>query len=204
MTSDPQATLRRIHDSLENGLCLRAWEEARSVGPLASWRGPAGRVLAGRLAAALGPREGPARDYWQALFRATYRAEFRVEKAGRENDILAVNAGHFEGLLPLAWEAGGIAFDQRDGVLSPRLGDGDRRMILAWWRLRARLSKPLNVVRLVKASTTFDGAARYAAWKIERHTGVAVELTPWREKHPVLAAPAVLWKIWRTPRSPRT
>jgi hypothetical protein len=184
-----------------SGLAWAADDAARA----AVTRSVAGAAItAGRLAAALGPREGPARDYWQALFRATYRAEFRVEKAGRENDILAVNAGHFEGLLPLAWEAGGIAFDQRDGVLSPRLGDGDRRMILAWWRLRARLGKPLNVVRLVKASTTFDGAARYAAWKIERHTGVAVELTPWREKHPVLAAPAGLWKIWRTPRSPRT
>ena len=48
--------------------------------------------------------------------------------------------------------------------------------------------------------TTFDGAARYAAWKIERHTGVPVALTPWREKHPVLAAPGVLWRVWRARR----
>jgi hypothetical protein len=64
------------------------------------------------------------------------------------------------------------------------------------------LGKPLNVLRLVKASTTFDGAARYAAWKVERHTGVPVALTPWREKHPVLAAPAVLWRVWRARRKP--
>ena len=51
--------------------------------------------------------------------------------------------------------------------------------------------KPLNVLRLLKASSTFEGAARYAAWKIERHTGVAVDVTPWRERHPVLAAPGV-------------
>ena len=57
-----------------------------------------------------------------------------------------------------------------------------------------------NLLRLVKASTTFDGAARYAAWKIERHTGVPVMLTPWREKHPVLAAPGVLWRVWRARR----
>jgi hypothetical protein len=44
---------------------------------------------------------------------------------------------------------------------------------------------------------TFQGAARYAAWKIERHTGVAVEVTPWRERHPILAAPGVLLKVWK-------
>ena len=152
---------------------------------------------AARLAAALGPKEGVAEDYWRALFRATYRAEFRVEKAGRENDILSVNAAHFAGLLPIAWEAQGIAFDRDGETLSPRLPPATRSSILAWWRTRERLGKPLNLLRLVKASTTFDGAARYAAWKIERHTGVPVPLTPWREKHPVLAAPAVLWRVWR-------
>jgi hypothetical protein len=65
-------------------------------------------TTAARLAAALGPDSGTAEDYWRALFRATYAAEFRVEKGGRENDILSVNAAHFAGLLPLAWEAGGI------------------------------------------------------------------------------------------------
>lgn len=152
---------------------------------------------AARLAAALGPREGAAEDFWRALFRATYKAEFRVEKPGRENDILAVNASHFEGLLPLAWEAQGLTAERTGAVLEPRISDADRARILRWWRTRERLGKPLNLLRLVKASTTFEGAARYAAWKIERHTGVPVVLTPWREKHPVLAAPAVLWRVWR-------
>ncbi|GGE04619.1 hypothetical protein GCM10011515_25290 [Tsuneonella deserti] len=157
-------------------------------------------ITAARLAAALGPREGRAQDFWRALFRATYRAEFRVEKPGRENDILSVNEAHFDGLLPLAWESGGIDFERRGDVLLPRIADGERKAILRWWGLRRRLGKPLNLLRLVKASTTFEGAARYAAWKIERHTGVPVELTPWRERHPVLAAPAVLWRVWRQQR----
>ncbi|MGX7951027.1 hypothetical protein ACWPM1_00530 [Tsuneonella sp. HG249] len=150
-----------------------------------------------RLAAVLGPSQGSPEDYWRALFRATYRAEFRVEKPGRENDILAVNAAHFQGLLPLAWEAEGIAFDSDGERLAPRLDGDARARVIAWWRTRQRLGKPLNLLRLVKASTTFEGAARYAAWKIERHTGVAVRLSPWREKHPVLAAPGVLWRVWR-------
>jgi hypothetical protein len=155
---------------------------------------------AARLAAVLGPAQGRAEDFWRALFRATYEAEFRVEKAGRESDILAVNAGHFDGLLPLAWQSVGIAFDREGAVLAPKLSGAERRRITAWWRTRAWLGKPLNLLRLTKASATFDGAAAYAAWKIERHTGVRVEVTPWRARHPLLAAPGVLWRVWRTRR----
>lgn len=53
------------------------------------------------------------------------------------------------------------------------------------------------MIRLIKASTTFKGAARYAAWKIERHTGMAVPITPFRERFPLLAAPQVLWDLHR-------
>lgn len=156
---------------------------------------------AARLAAALGPESGTAEDYWRALFRATYRAEFRVEKPGREDSILAVNAAHFAGLLPLAWEAQGIAFARDGERLAPRLAAREQRRVLRWWVQRRRLGKPLNLARLLKASTTFDGAARYAAWKVERHTGVPVALTPWRERHPVLAAPGVLFRVWRSRRA---
>nr|WP_298898570.1 hypothetical protein [uncultured Altererythrobacter sp.] len=152
---------------------------------------------AARLAVALGPENGTADEYWRQLFRATYKAEFRVEKAGREDSILSVNAEHFDGLLPLALAAQGLPFTEGGGQLQPKLSDQDRRKTLSWWSGRQRLGKPLNILRLLKASTTFDGAARYAAWKVERHTGVPIEVTPWREKHPVLAAPGVLFKVWR-------
>ena len=157
----------------------------------------AAAITAGRYAAALGPAAGTAEVYWRALFRATYRAEFRVEKPGRENDILGVNSAHFAGLLPAALEAGGIACTRDGDVLHPQLDPVRAHQLRREWARRARLGKPYNLVRLLRASTTFDGAAKYAAWKIERHTGVPVTLTPWRERHPVLAAPGVLWRVWR-------
>ncbi|MEG8052670.1 hypothetical protein QP185_04415 [Sphingomonas aerolata] len=43
---------------------------------------------AARFAAALGLETGIPRDYWRALFRQTYAAEFRVEKGGREDQII--------------------------------------------------------------------------------------------------------------------
>ena len=152
-------------------------------------------ATAARLAAALGPACGTADDYWRALFQATYKAEFRVEKAGRENDILSVNAEHFAGLFPLALDHAGIAFLQEGERVTPSLTAAERSRILGWWKKRQRLGKPLNFARLMKASATFEGATRYAAWKIERHTGMPVEITPFREKHPILSAPGVLWAL---------
>ena len=155
---------------------------------------------AARLAVALGAESGTAQDYWRALFRATYSAEFRVEKTGREDSILSFNEAHFDGLLLLALEAQGIEFRGNGEKISPEMARPVRNEVLGWWRRCRRMGKPLNIVRLIKASATFEGAARYAAWKIERHTGVPVEVTPWRERHPVLAAPAVLFSVWSARR----
>ena len=160
---------------------------------------------AARLAVAVGPDTGSEVDYWRALFRATYQAELRVEKPGREDSILALNAAHFEGLLPAALDSAGIAFTQDGGLIRPVLTPEERERTLRWWTTRRRLGKPLNVVRLLRAARTFDGAGRYAAWKVERHSGVKVPLTPWQERHPLLAglrlAPGVLWRVWRAKRA---
>jgi hypothetical protein len=158
-------------------------------------------ITAAGLAAAVGPETGAEADFWAALFRATYRAELRVEQPGRENSILEANAAHFSGLLGLAWDAGGIAHSRNAGQLRPELSPRARADTLRWWQRRRRMGKPLNIVRLVRASFTFDGAARYIAWKIERHTGLPVRLTPWRERHPLLSAPAVMWELSRAKAS---
>lgn len=152
---------------------------------------------AGRYAAALGPECGQPIDFWSALFRGTYKAELRVEKPGREREIIAFDRDRYEQVLPLAWTSAGVPFSAADGLLRPQLSADAARQLRAAWGRRARFGKPLNAARLVKAASTFEGATRYAAWKIQRHTGVAIEVTPWRERHPVLAAPAAAWALWR-------
>lgn len=149
------------------------------------------------VAIALGPDSGTAQDFWRTLFRATYKAELRIEKPGREESILANDPAHFEGLLPQALAARRIAFRRDGDRITPELPPRLRRRVRRWWAVRQSLGKPFNIARLMKATTTFDGAARYGAWKVERHTGVSVRLTPWREKHPILAAPGVFWNVWR-------
>ena len=154
-------------------------------------------ITAARYAAALGAPRGEAADYWRDLFRATYSAELRVERHGRHDQLVARDRSYYEALLPLAWKAGGVPFNRHAGRMTVMLGRAERLRLTLAWNMRRLAGKPLNIARLIRATLTFDGAARYGAWKIERHTGVKVALTPWRERHPVLAAPRVLWQVWR-------
>jgi hypothetical protein len=149
---------------------------------------------AGYWAAVLGPERGAAEDYWNALFGETYATELRVDWKGRAGAIVGAADARYAELLPLAWSAAGIGFDAVGGALAPHV---DRRAGLKAWRARRRLGKPLTAARLAKAVFTFAGAADYAAWKIERHTGVRIEVTPWRRRWPLLAAPGVAWRLWR-------
>jgi hypothetical protein len=158
-------------------------------------------ATATRFAAALGPADGPPLAYWRALFRATYAAEFRVEAGGRGDQIVDHDPLRYAALLPLGWDRAGIRWRDAGQGLAVDLNPRERANVLAAWARGRRWGKPLNVVRLLKAAFTFDGAGRYAAWKIERHTGVPVRLTPWQERHPILAAPGVLWRVRRAQRA---
>src|SRR3546814_954973 len=124
----------------------------------------------------LGPAEGAPRAFWKALFAETYRTEFRVEKKGREDQILAFDPNRFDALLPAAWETGGIGFDVGDGGLKPRLAPDRAHARRRAWTAQRRMGKPLNFARLLKAAYTFDGPARYALWKIERSEEHKTEL----------------------------
>lgn len=155
-------------------------------------------ITAASFAAVLGPERGTPREYWLALFRETYRAEMRVEPPGREKQILVYDPARYEALLPIAWEAGGIVFAADGDAVAPFIAFEPYQALTQAWITRVRLGKALNIARLVKAAFTFEGAARYGLWKVQRHTGIDVALTPWRERHPVLAAPGVLWKVMRT------
>lgn len=169
----------------------------------AASREAAGRAVAGavataaRWAARLGPEQAPAAAFWDALFARTYAAELRVETAQRAGSIVRHAEARFAALLPLAWQAAGLSYEVRGGELRPRLSAAQRRRAERDWAWRARLGKPLNLLRLVKAAWTFEGGADYLAWKVERHSGVRVELSDWQRRHPVLSAPRILWQLRR-------
>ena len=178
--------------------CACVW--ARSAADRAAVAGAVQQavITAASWAAKLGPESGSARDFWHALFARTYRAELRIEGTARGADLVARDAGRYARLLPAAWIAAGIEFDATgNGTLHPRLSQPARAAAGRRWWLRRRSGRPLNLLRLIKAAFTFDGAMDYAVWKIERHAGVRVELRPWQRRHPLLAAPCLYWRLRR-------
>lgn len=155
-------------------------------------------VVAAQWAAWLGPASGAALDYWRALYARTYGAELRVDSGARGPAIADHAAGRYGALLPLAWDAAGIGIEIGvGGALQPRVAPRDRRKAARGWALRRRFGRMQNLLRLLKSAFTFDGAMDYVAWKVERHSGVRIEISPWQRRHPLLAAPSLYWRLRR-------
>jgi hypothetical protein len=100
-------------------------------------------------------------------------------------------------LAPAMARAGLRAEATAEGRLRPGLRRRTRARWAVAWTARRALGKLLNLLRLTKAAFTFEGGADYLAWKVERHAGVTIELTDWQRRNPILAAPAMLWRLYR-------
>ncbi len=148
-------------------------------------------------AAELGPANATAEDFWRALFARTYSAELRVEQAGRPQDIVAKYPQRYAALLPLALGAAQLPFNTAAGELLPALDQTQRVRAAHGWAWRQRLGRPLNILRLLKAAFTFEGAMDYVVWKIERHRGVRIEVSAWQRRFPLLAAPGLYLQLRR-------
>ena len=106
---------------------------------------------------------------WVAALTATYATELRSEGPARAREIVAANRDFYRAVA--------------EATTSGNAGTGGGSRAV-----RRIEGKALSVARLIKAAFTFAGGADYLAWKIARHSGVAVELTPWQRRHPILAA----------------
>jgi hypothetical protein len=152
-------------------------------------------ATAGYWSAVLGPESGEPAVYWNALYARTYELELRVESSARSDSIVTHAPERYRALLGPAWRSAGVAFEHDGGTLRPLLAPDDRRASLRRWRLRRRLGRPLNVLRLLKAAATFDRGMDYVLWKVERHSGVRLAVADWERRFPLLAAPRLYWRL---------
>lgn len=121
---------------------------------------------------------------WQRAFEETYRAEVRSEGMERAAELVNADADRYRRVHALAFAAIGETAARADECA-------------AAWRRRRRVSKLLNLARLVKATFTFEGALDYVLWKVKRHSGVVLPVTDWQRRHPLLSAPVLAWKLYR-------
>jgi len=136
------------------------------------------------------PANLTARDFWVGAFQATYRTELRAEPPERAVQL---------------YEAAAARYDAIAGQVLPLLpvpdSAAERTTATRWaarqWAGRRYLGKLLSVLRLIKAAFTFQDGPDYLIWKISRHSGVEIELTPWQRRHPLLAAPGLFLRLYR-------
>ena len=121
-------------------------------------------------------------DLWKRAFQLTFGAELRAERTDRSAKIVDADPERYE------------RFANASGVLAGSLGRHGQR----WWHAKQRKGKAYSIARLAKASLTFAGGADYIAWKINRHAGTQIELTPWQRRHPLLAGITLLPKLLRS------
>lgn len=132
------------------------------------------------LLAAAGRIDGEAPlDWWRRAFALTYSAELRAERQSRAQSVVDADPARYAAFSDAA--AAAIPPGARSG---------------GWGRRRVE-GKLLSVVRLAKAAFTFAGGIDYLAWKINRHAGTQITITPWQRRHPLLAALLLVPRLLR-------
>jgi hypothetical protein len=142
-----------------------------------------------------------ARDLWRDGFLLSYRAELRSEKPEKLIHLVDAAPEYYEQVTRVA--IGSVPFEveilaDADAFLYHAHIPSLVRYRSRWaWTLRRLQGKMLSILRLFKAVFTFEGGVDYIQWKIERHSGVAVEWTPRLKRHPLLAVCILSWRLYR-------
>ena len=142
-----------------------------------------------------------ARQLWHRGLELSYRAELRSERPENRNRLFDAAPEYYEKITRAAME---VVFDpvevvDSSGSVSYRHFISSRRRLLSriTWGLRSVQGKVLSVLRLLKAATTFEGGVDYILWKIERHSGVTVDVEPRLRRRPLLAMWVLSWRLYR-------
>jgi len=138
---------------------------------------------------------------WQQGLALSYRAELRVEKPERAILLYESWEDHYLALTSLVMDElpFNVARDQDAPGLRFHipLPPHTRRLSRLGWMLRRLQGKFLSLFRLIKAAFTFQGGADYLIWKLERHTGFPIEVTPKMRRHPLIYGWGVMWRLYR-------
>lgn len=135
---------------------------------------------------------------WTNALSLTYAAELRPERAARAREIVRQNLADLVRLT----RAAAPALTARLVPLPEHnyqctIAAAEQRRVVKLWRLRRAQGRLLSILRLVKAVYTFRDCVDYAAWKIRRHTGVTIQITPRLQRHPILFGFSALWQLLR-------
>jgi hypothetical protein len=147
------------------------------------------------------PNEFTARRLWSRGLTLSYGAELRSEKPAKRSRLYDAAPDYYEEVTRLAMDAVPHPVEIDDAA-----GKARYRLRISWmgrlvsriaWALRSVQGKLLSILRLLKATLTFEGGVDYILWKIERHSGVTVDVEPRLKRRPLLAMGVLAWRLYR-------
>ena len=145
--------------------------------------------------------QGALASLWEDGLRLSYRAELRVESAARARQLTSANRAYYQEVsraaAPLLRHRLDITPAREDSNYAAEISALRRGANRLGWLLRIAQGKLLSIARLLKALFTFDGGLDYIAWKLERHSGVAVEIPDKVRRYPLIFVWGLFWDLYR-------
>jgi hypothetical protein len=144
------------------------------------------------------PPSGSILALWQDALKLSYATELRPESHGRARELTTSNAGYYQRiteLTPTLLTHSLILTD--DGNYRTHIAGRRRWLNRQGWRLRSLQGKFLSLARLTKALFTFEGGLDYIAWKLERHSGKAIEIPDRVRRYPLIFVWGMVWRLYR-------
>jgi hypothetical protein len=142
-----------------------------------------------------------ARQIWRRGLELSYRAELRSERPEKRAGLFDSAPDYYENITRIVMNAAVLpveVFNRPDGVsYRARIPAWMRSLSRMTWGLRSIQGKLLSVLRLLKALATFENGVDYILWKIERHSGVTVDIEPRLKRRPLLAMWVLSWRLYR-------
>jgi hypothetical protein len=147
------------------------------------------------------PPQGDIASLWRDGLTLSYRTELRPESGNRTGELVAANLAYYETVTGYAADGLAPGFRLEPSATGPHYQADfpplKRLSAKPGWKLRTIQGKLLSVARLLKALFTFDGGLDYIAWKLERHSGVSVEIPERVRRWPLIFIWGMFWDLYR-------
>jgi len=147
------------------------------------------------------PQQGTVRSLWSNGLQLSYGAELRVESSARSRELTEANIEYYEQVTRRSIRLISHALEVTDTGPVPsyqaETSPLQRLMNRIGWKIRSAQGKLLSLARLIKALFTFDGGLDYLAWKLERHSGVPVDIPDRVRRYPLIFVWGMFWDLYR-------
>lgn len=145
------------------------------------------------------PASSSIRDLWIQGLQLSYQAELRAESSRRSTTLIDHELDYYSvitmaaaPLMPFLTTVTKDKCHVQTSISGPA-----RFISRIGWPVRQLLGKFLSVMRLFKALFTFEGGLDYIAWKLERHSGQAIEIPERVRRYPLIFIWGLFWRLRR-------